>query len=418
MPTSSKATRRPEPELRYADEENARGYVQAVARGFHEDYVEDHLELDRRWLDWGRNFGFTVGPRWVSTTGANARVMTVPGGTVATAAVTVVTVAPDHRRRGLLTAMMRHQLEDVARRKEPVALLWASESLIYGRFGYGSCTPEVQLSGQTRSTRFLDSVDLGDGWVEEVDAADYLELVRPVHGRLLPDRPGALDRPDVWWERLQFDPAEHRHGLSAYRYVVHRDANGDPNGYAQFRTKGDWGESGPAGEVQIVELNAEGSARAALWRHLLDLDLVRTFRMNGAPMDEPLRYLVADQRSVLTRIGDGTYARIVDVPRALEARRYATDLDVVIGLSDPLIERNSTGFRIEVGAGEHPRVTRARRKPDLTMNIRELGAIYLGGVSLRALHGAGLVTERTPGAVAATTMAFEWDRLPFCPDHF
>ena len=147
MPTSSRAPARPEPELRYVTEDTARAYVEAVDRGFHNDYAEEHWDLDRRWLDWERNFGFTAGDRWVATSGANARVMTVPGGTVPTAGVTVVTVAPDYRRRGLLTAMMKHQLEDVAHRKEPVALLWASEALIYGRFGYGSCAPMLSLSG-------------------------------------------------------------------------------------------------------------------------------------------------------------------------------------------------------------------------------------------------------------------------------
>lgn len=418
MPTSSRAPARPEPELRYVTEDTARAYVEAVDRGFHNDYAEEHWDLDRRWLDWERNFGFTAGDRWVATSGANARVMTVPGGTVPTAGVTVVTVAPDFRRRGLLTAMMKHQLEDVAHRKEPVALLWASEALIYGRFGYGSCAPMLSLSGQTRSTRFLDHVDLGDGWAEEVEQSAALDLIRPVRERLLPDRPGALDRPDVWWERQLFDPTVRRNGASGFRYVVHRTSAGDIDGYAQFRIKGDWDRHGPAGQVRISELEASGAARAALWRYLLDLDLVRTFDMDEAPLDEPLRYLVADQRAIRTEVSDGTYARIVDVPRALEARRYATDLDVVIGLTDPIFAKNQGNFRIEAAAGEHARITRARRKPDLTMNIRELGAIYLGGVSLRALHGAGLVAERAEGSVAAITRAFEWDRLPFCPDHF
>ncbi len=416
MPTSRSA--RPVPELRYADEETARPYLDAVVIGFHEDYNPDHWDLDRRWLDWERNFGFRVGERWVSTCGANARVMTVPGGSVPTAAVTVVTVAPDHRRQGLLTAMMKHQLEDVARRKEPVALLWASESLIYGRFGYGSCTPQLSISGQTRSCRFLDSVDLGDGWVEQVDPADYLGLVQPVHQRLLADRPGALDRPDVWWERIVFDPTDSRRGATSYRYAVHRDAAGGIDGYVQYRIKSDWNADGPAGEVRISELEGEGSTRAALWRYVLDLDLVRTFSMDPAPLDEPLRYLVADQRAIRTQLNDGTYARIVDVPRALEARRYSTDVDVVIGLTDSIFEKNNAGFRIEASAGQHARVTRARRRPDLTMDIRELGACYLGGVSMRTLQSAGLVAERTRGAVAAATTAFEWDRSPFCNDHF
>ena len=120
--------------------------------------------------------------------------MTVPGGSVPTAAVTVVTVSPTYRRRGLLTAMMKHQLEDIHRRSEPVALLWASESLIYGRFGYGHATPRLRISGQTRSTAFLPGVDLGDGSVGEVEREEWLAAAAPLHDTLLAQRPGALDR--------------------------------------------------------------------------------------------------------------------------------------------------------------------------------------------------------------------------------
>lgn len=410
---------RPDPELRYATEESGQAYMAALVRGFHGDYTGEDWELDRRWMEWDRAFGFAAGDRWVATCGANARVMTVPGGVVPTAGVTVVTVAPDHRRRGLLSAMMKHQLEDVARRREPVALLWASESLIYGRFGYGSCAPRLTLSGQTRSTGFLTSVDLGDGWVSEATGEEYAAAAPPLHARLLPDRPGALDRTQVWWDRMFHDPKDDREGASAYRYVLHSNGSGVVDGYAQYRVKSEWNAQGPAYEVRVTELDAAtGPARAALWRHLLDQDLVRTFSLEHAPVDEPLRYLVADQRAIRTEVSDGTYARIVDVPRALEARRYAADLDVVVAITDPLLTQNDGRFRIEASAGGEARVSRARRKADLELDVRELGAIYLGGVSLRTLHSAGLVHERTAGSVAAVSMAFEWDRLPFCPDHF
>jgi predicted acetyltransferase len=413
------AVTRPEPELRYADEETGKDYFAAVMHGFHGDYSDDHWDHDQRWMEWERAFGYAVGDRWIATCAANSRVMTVPGGTVPTAGVTLVTVSSSYRRRGLLRSMMQHQLEDVARRREPVALLWASEAMIYGRFGYGSCAPRITISGHTRATTFLDSVDLGNGWVEGVTTEEYRAAASDLHTRLLPDRPGALNRNDVWWERVLYDPKDFREGASAYRFLLHLSANGEVDGYAQYRVKGDWNHQGPVGELRIHELDAaNGPARAALWRHLLDLDLVRTYKFYDAPADEPLRYLVADQRAVRTEVSDGTYARIVLVAAALEARRYAADLDLVVGLTDSMLPANSGAFRIEAAAGGHARVSKSRRKPDLEMNIRELGAVYLGGVSLRTLQGAGLVQARYPEAVGAMTMAFEWDRLPFCPDHF
>ncbi|HEY5846171.1 MAG TPA: GNAT family N-acetyltransferase [Microlunatus sp.] len=411
---------RPEPQLRYASEERGLEYLTAVVRGFHEDYQGEYWEeLNRRWPEWDRSFGFTVGDRWVATCAANTRTMTVPGGTVPTAGVTVVTVSADHRRRGLLTAMMKHQLEDVARRHEPVALLWASESLIYGRFGYGSTAPRLSLSGQTRALAFRPSVDLGDGWIEEVTPQEYAVAAPLLHARLLPDRPGALNRTQVWWDRVLHDPKEERNGASSYRFALHRSSAGDVDGYAQYRVKPAWEPDGPADELRINELDAaNGPARAAVWRHLLDLDLVRTFTLEHAPIDEPLRYLVADQRAVRSQLYDSTYVRIVDVPGALEARRYATDLDVVVEIRDGLLPRNNARFRVGATAGGAVEVRRVRRKPDLSLDIRELGAGYLGGVSLRTLVSAGLVEEHTSGSAAAMTMAFESDQLPFCPDHF
>ena len=409
---------RPVPQLAYADGED-RSFLDAVVLGFHDDYnAEEHWDLDRRLFEWDRSFGFKAGGRWVATCGAFTRMMTTPGGSVPVAAVTVVTVAPTHRRQGLLTQMMQHQLQDVARRGEPVALLWASESLIYGRYGYGSCAPRLVVSGRTRSTAFLPHVAPADGWIEEPTKEEYGAVVPELHARLLPERPGALDRQPVWWERELFDAKDDREGASALRFALRYDADGDLDGYCHFRVKGDWDFQGPAGEVQVVELDAaSGAARAALWRHVLDLDLVRTFRAWDVPVDEPLRYLVADQRAIKTEVADATYARIVDLPRALAERCYSTDLDVVIGVSDPLLPRNDGAFRIEGGL-DGARVTRDRRKPDLSIGIRELGSIYLGGTSLQMLAGAGLVTERAPGSVAAVTRAFDWPRRPFCPDGF
>jgi predicted acetyltransferase len=114
---------------------------------------------------------------------------------------------------------------------------------------------------------------------------------------------------------------------------------------------------------------------------------------------------------------DGTYARLVDVARALEARRYLTGLDVIIGVKDPLLTHNNGNIRLEAGP-DGASVTRSRRRPDLIMNVRDLSAIYLGGIPLNALARAGLVAERTEGAAAATASAFGWPESPFCPDFF
>ncbi len=401
-------------------EQDRKDFLAAVVRGFHGGELnEDHWELDQRLFEFDRCFGFRAGNRWVSTCGAFTRVMTTPGGSVPTGAVTIVTVAPTHRRQGLLTVMMRHQLADIHRRKEPVALLWASESAIYGRFGYGSAVPRLTVSGQTRSTAFLPTVDLGEGWIEEVDKAEFGEAGPRLHAELLGRRPGALDRSEVFWERDLRDRPEDRKGAPPIRYALHFSAAGEVDGYARFKVSSPWAGDLPDGEVEIIELDAvDAPGRAGLWRFLFDLDLVRRFTSYGVAVDEPLRYQLADPRTMTSTLTDSTYVRIVDLPAALAARRYGADLDVVVQVSDHVLEHNDGTFRIQAGA-DGAKVTKAgRRRPDLSLGIRELGSIYLGGVPLTALQRAGLVTERSPGAVAAMTMAFDWPQKPFCPDNF
>ena len=406
--------------LVYVTPERLDEFFAAVVHGFHDDYVSAKWEPHRRVFEPERSFGFQVDGRWISTCGVYSRTLTVPGGTVPVAAVTVVTVHPSYRRRGLLNEMMKHQLDDIHERgEEPVALLWASESGIYGRFGYGQAGPQVRLSGKTKTTAFRPDVDLGSGSVGEVERDEAIPIIKRLHQDLLPRRVGALNRTDDWWVVRWHDPEQWRHGASAYRFALHYDHSGRPDGYVAFRVKNDWSESGA--EVSVEELDADSAeARAALWRFVLDLDLVRRFVRQNAPLDESVRYLVADLRSVKAEDQDGTYARLVDVPRALEARRYLADLDVTIRVEDPLLSYNSGTIRLEASrsGASVTRVTRGRRRPDLVMGVRDLSAIYLGGTSLAALARAGLVTERTKGAAAATGAAFGWSQPPFCPDFF
>jgi predicted acetyltransferase len=402
--------------LVYATPERTDEFFAAAMRGFHDDYVAERWEPMHKVFEPERNFGFQVDGHWISTCGAYSRRLTVPGGSVPVAAVTVVTVQPSYRRKGLLTEMMKHQLHDVRKREEPVALLWASESAIYGRFGYGQASPQVRLSGKTKTTAFRPDVDLGSGSVGEVERDQAIPVIKRLHQALLPERVGALDRDDDWWNVKWHDPEPWRRGASAYRFALHYDRRGRPDGYVAFRVKNNWEESGA--EVIIDELDsASGAARGALWRFVLDLDLVRTFTRHGAPLDEAVRYLVSDLHSVRAELQDGTYARLVDVPRALEARRYLIELDVIIRVVDPLFRQNSGTFELAGGPGGAS-VTRGRGRPDLVMNVRDLSAIYLGGTSLLALARAGLVIERTKGAAAATSAGFASFQAPFCPDFF
>ena len=204
--------------------------------------------------------------------------------------------------------------------------------------------------------------------------------------------------------------------------MLHYDEAGDVDAYATYRFKDKFEELGPEGEVRVKEVWAEDpAAYASIWRYLLDLDLARTFRLWSSPLDEPLRHLVADARSVQTSITDNLYLRVVEVEAALGARKYAAGVDLVIEIDDPILLANSGCYRLVTDgdpSGASAEVTRVDSKPDISMGILELGTIYLGGPALTHLHRAGRVTEHTQGAVAAASTAFGWHRAPYCPDMF
>lgn len=434
MPTPASATPKPqpatkrstaphlvEPVLKYATDATFKEYLAAVARGFQEELHEESYELDRRVFGNDRAFGFKVGRRWVATCGDFPRQLTVPGGAaVPTAAVTVVTVHPPYRRRGLLRQMMRHQLGQVAERGEPLAALWASESLIYGRFGYGPAVPRAVLTGTNRQLDFLPGTTTS-GSVDEVTRTQFLDVARGLHESMREERPGTFRRDQDVWDCALFDKEFARDGATELRYLLHYDRAGDVDGFATYRFKEKFDEE-PQSEVRIRELWAEDpAAHAGLWRYLLDLDLARTFRLWSAAPDEPLRHLVNDARAVRTTLTDALYVRVVDVKAALVARSYAAGVDLVIEIDDPLLPANSGRWRIVTdGApgGSTAEVGRTEAAPDLSLGILELGTIYLGGVRLADLHRVGRVAEHTPGAVAAATAAFGWHRAPSCTDMF
>lgn len=410
-----------EPRLKHMTDATFKEFHTAISRGFQEPPRPQTLELDRAIFQNNRMFGFKVGRRWVSTCGDFERRLTVPGGAdVPTAAVTVVTVHPPYRRRGLLRAMMKHQLEQIAERGEPLAALWASESLIYGRFGYGPATSRAVLTGTNRRLNFLAGVTTA-GSVDEVTREEFLKVAPGLHTVMRPDRPGTMVRDKDVWEFAVFDMEFARSGASEMRYVLHYDEVGDADGFATYRFHEKFDEE-PESEIKIKEVWAEDpAAYASLWRYLLDLDLARTFRLWSAPLDEPLRHLVTDARAVVTSITDNLYVRVVDVGTALAARRYAAGVDLVLEIDDPILPANTGCYRIVTDGdpqGSTAEVTRVTSAPDLTMGILELGTIYLGGVALTDLHRVRRVTEHTPGAVAATSTAFGWHRAPWCPDMF
>lgn len=404
-----------------------------------QDRKDEFLELDRLafaftstpetdalvpiTLTWDRTMGVEAPDgSLASVHGSFEFELPVPGATIDCSGLTWVGARPDQRRRGLLNSMIDTHFERSLSRGEPVSALFAAEHAIYGRFGYGSASDDVRVTAP-RGAALRDVPGSADLTVtfETVDVERHAPVVDAVHRAAGAGRPGWITRDTrEHRERALADPPAWREGGEALRIVTVLDGAGSVRGYALFRRKSSWGLGGPAGTVQVREAVAlDAAATHRLWSFLLDLDLMATVEGPMLPADDTLLLLLVDQRGTSPRITDNVWVRLLDLPVALAGRRYSAPLDVVLDVTDTRLPANAGRWRLTTGErasdGAWPAsVQRTDDDADLTLDVRELGAAYLGGRSIAAQARAGLVAELTPGAVQSTAAAFAWSVAPVC----
>ena len=374
---------------------------------------EEELELERSALELDRTLAALDGKEIVASATAFSYEMTVPGGTVPAAGVSWVAVLPSHRRRGILTSLMRRQLEDVrARGREPVAILWASEAPIYGRFGYGLASGDLSIKVPRANNALRPVPGADDLRVRFVSTEESLDLVEPAYDHDRARRPGMLARTGPWRRSRIFIPASRRGSTSPLRTVVVDGPDG-VRGYARYTTSSSWPDGIPSGKTEVRELHAiDAAAQWALWRHVTDLDLSGEISLSIRPTDDPLLTLLLNPRTAITRWSDGLYVRIIDVGAALGARTYATPVDVVLDIDDAFCPWNSGRWHL-VGDATGGRCERTDAAADVALAARDLGATYLGGTSLLSLADAGLVSELTAGAVGELSLALRHEPAPW-----
>lgn len=379
------------------------------------DATPEELAEWRPLVDPARSHGAFDGGRLVGTAAVFTFDMTVPGGPAPCAGVTGVSVSPTHRRQGVLTAMMRTQLDEIRERgTEAFASLWASEPPIYGRFGYGVASRRLVVTVNAHDPELLGRAP--EGRVRLVDTDEMRALAAPLYDAMRADRTGMISRSAERWTVRLGDLQAYRHGASARRHAVY-EVGGEPRGYLWYRTKGDWVDMRPQGQVRVLELvYLDGDAHGALWRFALGVDLMRSVRWDNCPSDDAIFARLRDPRVVDLKAADGLYVRVLDVPKALTTRSYAATGSVTIEVVDPLgyaagrwtLEASPEGASCEPVAAP----------ADLTMSAEELGALYLGDTTVRTLRQAGRVDEHTPGAAEAASRLFAWPRAPWCSEIF
>ncbi|MCZ4611314.1 GNAT family N-acetyltransferase [Streptomyces sp. Lzd4kr] len=401
-------------EIRSATDEDRDVFVDTVHAAFGrfaETPVEDGglwwsaLEMDHCLL------ALAADERPIGTAAVHPFELTLPGGTLVPApGVTAVGVLPSHRRQGVLSAMMRHLLAELRARGEVLSVLLASEAPIYGRFGYGPATYTARLTVPRHRAalaipRAHQAVDArANGSIEVLRRAECGDILEEVYDRYRRAQPGALSRPHRWWALRAGQPPI----SPAPRYVaLHRDAHGIPDGYASYSI-------GEANTLTVDEtITADDAVFTALARFVLEHDLVSQVVFKHVPADHPLRWQLADFRAgEVSGDTDWLWVRLLDVPRALTARGWFTDGELVLDVEDPFLgERNRYLLAVRDGKAD---CVPTDREPDLSLDVRDLGSLYLGGTAPSTLVRAGHIRAHRPGAATLADTIFRTERSPHC----
>ena len=396
--------------------DEARKFFDTQATAFGADLRSDEgIANSLRYADLSRSISVWDGDQVVSTAGTWTFEMTTPGGFVPCGGLTWVGVLPSHRRKGILTAMMRYQLDQVRERGEAIAALWASESVIYQRFGYGMAAEGVEISIDRTRTQ-LRTAPSFPGRTRYVERDEALAKWPAVWDAVRQVYPGFHNRTRGWWEHRIFSttPRPGPAGFGRLFYIQYEE-DGNVLGYAGYRVKEHYEKGNAAGTLSLQTLVATtDAAYSALWQHIFGVDLIATIEAEWRPTDEALYAMLADPRRLIRRPSDTLWVRPVDTPRALSARRYAASGELVIELRDDFCPWNAGRYLLQGGpAGAQCHVT--TRTADLEMSVNELGALYLGGSRAYQLARAGRI-EGSAEAVARADAMFAWNPQPWAPE--
>lgn len=339
--------------------------------------------------------------------------MTIPGGPIPCAGVTVVGVLPTHRRRGLLLRLMRAQLDDLHERGESLAALSSCEPTIYGRLGYGLAALEYRMTLPRTHAALRQALPGRLGGVRLVEHDEAARAFPRIYERVRRTTPGFISRSKDWWELRRLRDDNRPPGSGPLNRALF-ELDGRPLGYALYRIADAEEDDGWTRKLRVVEaIGADQVATREVWRFLLEVDWMDEIRAWLLPTDHPLIHLLARPDRLGLRADTGLWARLVDVGAALSSRSSARDGRVAFAVRDAFCPWNEGTWTLADGVAK-----RSRRSADLVLDISALGAAFLGGFSFAQLARAELVEELRRGGIVRADALLATDRQPWCPEVF
>lgn len=402
-----------------ADEVEAFWQPTITAFGTHPD--PKRIEAWRPILGTGLSVGALDDGEWVGGASALVDDVVLPGGsTLPAALVTMVGVLPTHRRRGVLRGLMERQLDAAAAKGLPLAALLSSESVIYGRFGYGPATWSAHLEIDTDAAAF-DEQPAAPGTLRMVSKTEALDPLHDAYARCLRKRHGEVGRDRGFWQQILADPKHDRRGASELFVMVHHDETGTPDGAVTYRLRLDFDPSHNLadGTARIIDLFAASpEVEAVLWRAMLDVDLVQRVEARSRPLDDPIRWRLVEPRQLRTTgVTDWLWVRILDVATALSARSYEASGRLVLEVDDPL-RPSVAGRYLLVADAAHATCVRTDADPDVRLPVASLGSLLLGGVPASSLAAAHRLDARDAITLQQVDALFHTVRAPHCSTDF
>ncbi|MEH3089717.1 MAG: GNAT family N-acetyltransferase [Microbacterium arborescens] len=403
------------------------GWLHAVSRGFQDGERTPEQVTAGAARNTGKRLTGVFDPSGampavaVGTVASWPAELTVPGGAVEASAISAVTVAQTHRRRGIARALLEGELRTSAAAGVPIAMLTVTESTLYGRYGFGAAADAASVTIDTRRVRWTGPAAVA-GRIDFVERAAAQEAVVMLHERLRRRTPGDISLPGGHVDRFTGTAPDEKDGGDV-RCVVYRDESGDIRGVLTYRVT--------ANEHVIVQGTAKvdlllaetDDAYAALWRFVLELDLVSRVEAELLGTDEPVLWMIGDRRAASVSVYDHQYLRILDVVASLEARRWGAPGRLRLRVSDPLgiaagdvrVDIDHTGAaRVTADAdGETPAALGDGDEVEVELSVVELSMLYLGGVSPVALARAGRIRVSDAAACAAMFASAVTPRLGF-----
>ncbi len=350
------------------------------------------------------------GDRIVGTLATFSFDMTVPGGSLPVAGTSMVTVQVTHRRQGVLSAMMRAHLEEAVTNGDAAAALWASDSAIYGRFGYGMAAWSTEIEIDRTHVAF-HRLAVEPAPVELVGVDELRGPASEIYDRLRLEIPGMVAHSDGWWDRILRDLPHHRAGATKARHGLVVEA-GTATGWVRYRLKDAEGQGHPAQDVIVSQMYATTpSAWSGLWTHVLSHDFGRTIKADLRSVDDPIHTLLRGIRRARTSVSDGLWFRILDVKKTLEGRHFGVEGHLGLDVRDQLGFANGR-YRLEVdGSGATVGTTDAT---EIEIDIEDLSALTLGGRSAVQLAMAGRI-HGSDEAIEKLDRMFRGSRSPWSP---